>query len=351
MFTTNGPQWHAKRKTIAPAFSSNHIRRMTRVALEKTEEWIWRQRALTKGESFDFDVSEEINRVVLSALSETAFEYEMSDQEKDVFGHEMKLALTEFTLKDMIYPLRGLLGWFIPKRRRAQAASRNLMLLATKIMNAYRNKEPSNKGTILQLIMESEAFPTEEEKAAQLIELLFAGQDTTAYSIAFILIELARSPNEQTKLRESFSGLSPENWTSSKCLQRVVKEGMRLHPVGRSIRKAGRDITTSKNEVLPEGSICIANFLLLFRNPDVFQEPDMFLPSRWEEPSREMLDSFHPFSLGKQNCVGQSLARAEVFGIIARICSEFELSLESEGRIDFYLTMKPVGWRLRARKV
>ena len=170
-------------------------------------------------------------------------------------------------------------------------------------------------------------------------------------SIAFILIELARNPNEQTKLRESLSQMSPENWTSSECLQRVVKEGMRLHPVGRSLRETGRDITTSKNELLPKGSFCVAHFLLLFRNPDIFEEPDSFLPSRWENPSRVMLDSFHPFSLGKQNCVGQSLAWAETFGIVARICSEFELSLESEGHVDFCLTVKPVGARLKARKV
>ena len=37
-------------------------------------------------------------------------------------------------------------------------------------------------GTIIQLIMESdEAFPTDDEKAAQLLGLLFAGRDTTAH--------------------------------------------------------------------------------------------------------------------------------------------------------------------------
>ena len=51
--------------------------------------------------------------------------------------------------------------------------------------------------------------------------------------IAFVLLELAKNPTEQAKLRESLSRLPPENWTSSECLHRVVKEGMRLHPVGR----------------------------------------------------------------------------------------------------------------------
>jgi len=116
-------------------------------------------------------------------------------------------------------------------------------------------------------------------------------------------------------------------------LLRVIKEGMRLHPVGNSLRKTGRDIHTKNDEYLiPSGSICVCSFLLLFRNPDVFSpDPNSFVPSRWEDPTREMTDSFHPFTLGKKNCLGQSLARAEMFGIVARICSEFELSVEEDG--------------------
>ena len=40
-----------------------------------------------------------------------------------------------------------------------------------------------------------------------------------------------------------------------------------------------------------------------------------------------------------------------MYGIIARICSELELTVECEGRVDFCLTVKPVGARLRARRV
>lgn len=366
LFTENGAAWHAKRKEMAPAFSSNRVRRMSGVAMEKTEAWI-RENAPSSSSSADesgareasfaFDPSKEMIQIVLSALSKTAFEYEMSRDQKEMFSQELKPALIEFLNVAPMFPLRMLLARFvtIPERRRAEAAAENLKALTFEIMEAYKEKdkeEPSTEGTIIQLIMDSKEFPTQDDKAAQLLEFLVAGHDTTAYSIAFILIELAKHPKEQAKLRESLSQLSPENWSSSKCLQHIVKEGMRLLPVGRSLRETVRDVPTSKkNEVIPRGSICVLHNITLFRNGDVFEDPDLFLPSRWEDPSREMLDSFHPFSLGKQNCIGQSLARAEIFGIVARICSEFELSVEEEGRVEFYMTLKPVGSRLRARRL
>eukprot|EP00578_Thalassiosira_sp_NH16_P011618 CAMPEP_0181122776 /NCGR_PEP_ID=MMETSP1071-20121207/25506_1 /TAXON_ID=35127 /ORGANISM="Thalassiosira sp., Strain NH16" /LENGTH=475 /DNA_ID=CAMNT_0023207793 /DNA_START=27 /DNA_END=1454 /DNA_ORIENTATION=+ len=348
MFTMNGSGHHEKRKAVAPAFSSNHIKRMNKVALDKTEEWIKNTLTNTTG---SFDVSKEMIGIVVSALSETAFEYDMTDEEKQIFGDDLKLTLREFTRKGPVIPLRRQFGFLVPERRRAVAAAQNLNDLARKILNAYRNKTTTVKGTIIQLIEDSDAFPTEDEKLAQLLEFLVAGHDTTAYSIAFTLIELAKRPDEQTKLRESLSRLSPENWSSCEQLKRVVKESMRLKPVGRSVRESGSDVMTSKKEVIPKGSFCQLNFAVLFRNPDIFDDPDSFEPSRWENPTKEMMDAVTPFSLGKQNCVGQSLAKVEMFGIIARICSEFELTLECEGILDFSLTVKPVGTRLIARKV
>ena len=79
--TTNGAVWHAKRKAVAPAFSSNQVKRMTKVALDKTEAWI--NEALLRHNDSSFDVAEEILGIVLSALTETAFEYEMSKEEME----------------------------------------------------------------------------------------------------------------------------------------------------------------------------------------------------------------------------------------------------------------------------
>lgn len=348
--TTNGAVWHAKRKAVAPAFSSNHVKRMTKVALDKTEAWI--NEALLRRNNSSFDVAEEILGIVLSALTETAFEYEMSKEEMEFYTSEMKLALIEYDQKTATNPLRNLFGVLLLERRRADAAVQSMHQIVQRMMTEYRKKESTIDGSLIQLVMESDTFPTDKEKATELNNFLIAGHDTTGYSIAWILISLAKHPEEQLKLRIALCGMPRENWSNCEELQNVIKEGMRLHPVGASIRTIGREITTNKkNEVLPKGSICMLTFILLFRNPDVFDEPDSFSPSRWENPTREMIDAMQPFGLGRQNCVGQALAKAETFAIVARIISEFELTVEKGGTVDFFLTLKPVGTRLRARKV
>ena len=356
--TTNGEEWHEKRKAVARAFSPNQVKRMTKVALDKTESWIQglelkqQQQDNNGDEASSFDVAQEILDIVLSALTETALEYEMSKDEKEHFVKEMNLALIEYDQKTAANPFRNIIGFLLPERRRADAAVVNVRNMVLKIMNEYEKKERTIDGSLIQLIMKSKVFPTEREKATELVNFLIAGHDTTGYSIAWILISLAKHPDEQSKLRDALRGMSPDDWSHCEQLLRVIKEGMRLHPVGASIRKIGRDIATNnKDEILPKGSICLLTYILLFRNPNVFTDPDTFDPSRWESPSKEMTEAMQPFGLGKQNCVGQLLAKSETQAIVARIISEFELTVVEEGTVDFFLTLKPVGARLRARRV
>jgi len=175
-------------------------------------------------------------------------------------------------------------AWLIPGRKRALQAAGRLRELVLKIMNDYAEKKASTStpGSIIQLVMDSDAF-SPDDKMAQLLELLIAGHDTTSFSIAWILLSLARHPLEQTKLRESLASLSPNEYSTSPQLKAVVKEGMRLYPVAAagSIREAGRDFITSRNEIIPKGSICFLPFILQFRNKDIFVEPDKFIPDRF----------------------------------------------------------------------
>ena len=97
MFTLNGEEWYKKRKAVAHAFASKHVKRMSNMAIEKTDEWI---NSKNDTESFVFDVSNTVLDIVLAAIVETAFDYEMSQNEKEVFTHELELAIIEFMAKD-----------------------------------------------------------------------------------------------------------------------------------------------------------------------------------------------------------------------------------------------------------
>ena len=117
IFTRSDEYWHSRRKGVAPAFSSKHVKRMNEVASKKVDEWI--QNKLSKfvdsGEAFD--VGKEMIDIALSAISETAFEYQMSMDEKENFLSDLDLLKKEFTFKSSLNPLRKPFGLFFAERR------------------------------------------------------------------------------------------------------------------------------------------------------------------------------------------------------------------------------------------
>ncbi len=353
IFSTNGEYWHKRRKLIAPAFEKSHIARMNRVVLSKTENWIKTrlQPMMQRGEAFE--VGKEMVGMILSSHCETAFQYQLTAMDQTSYLHDLEVCLKEFLFKSSTNPFRPLLGRLLPERRRAYHAAERLMSFAKKIIENYRMLELPLEDTIIDRIMKSDVYKNDREIQADIVFLLLAGHDTTAYSIAWTLLELARHPEHLKSLRKSFPASPAQESQKSSPLQNVIKEAMRLHPAvtAGSVRRIGESMKTNDGFFLPVGSVVFLPLILLLRNPSVFENPDQYQPTRWDIPTKAMVDSFLPFSLGKQNCVGQALAKVEIESVVARICNEFDLAVAEEGTAEFLMTLKPVGAKLIATRV
>ena len=66
----------------------------------------------------------------------------------------------------------------------------------------------------------------------------------------------------------------------------------------------------------------------------MFEDVNTFLSSRRENHG-DNVDLFNPFSLGKHNCADKLLAQAVTFAVVARICTESELSVGCEGTVNY----------------
>ena len=352
IFSSNGEYWHARRKLIAPAFGKENVQRMNDIAMAKIEIWIETKLGPMADRGEAFDVSMEMLSVMLSSICETAFEYNLTIEDHKAYMHDLDLCLKEFLFKSTANPLRPIFGYFLSERQQAHRAGARLMGFAKKIIDNYRVLQNPVKGSIIDRLMTSDVFGSDQERQAEIVFVLLAGHDSTAHSISWILLELARNPQHVQDVRRSLVSLQSEDWERSEPLQNVIKEGMRLHPVtaAGSLRVISDDMKTKEGYLLPKGSIAFMPMILLFRNPRVYINPNQFLPERWQQADQAMIDSFLPFSMGKQNCVGQALAKIEIHSVIARICSEFDLSLVDEGKAEFFITLKPVGVKLLARR-
>jgi len=357
ILTSNGAFWKHSRKAMSKAFSSSHLKLMTKTVKRITENFIeFRLDPMAeKGESID--IGKELIDLTMTIISEAAFEYDMSDDEKEAITNGFTLTLREGT-KCFVFPLRSRFGKFLfPESKEAQLASMRLIEVGTNILESYRAMDNPTKGTAIDLIAQNTSYKTDKERVSDILMLLYAGHDTTSLSLTWILLELAKKPHEQRLLRNELRSHPEEDRSNSTMLRNVIKEGMRLHPVAAVIERiVNKDIIYrreghSKGLLIPKGSHVSCHNFILCRNEKYFKDPDEFIPSRWEDASEDAIAASMPFAIGRRNCVGQSLAMIELRCVLARLCTDYDFSVVEEGVPTFGAIWKPVGTRLVAKKV
>lgn len=189
----------------------------------------------------------------------------------------------------------------------------------------------------------------EEQLLIVVADLFFAGQETTVTTLRWALLFLCRQPEVQTRMREEMRSkllrhaptLGDRN--SLPFCQAVVLEAQRR---GNIIPLGVWHATTSEVELrgfrIPAGATVVPNLWAVMRDERRFPEPDAFKPERWLEADGSLTskrDGLVPFSIGKRECLGESLALAELFLILTALVWNFELGF-AEGEAE--PTLEPV---------
>ena len=77
--------------------------------------------------------------------------------------------------------------------------------------------------------------------------------------------------------------------------------------------------------MIPKGTILVPNLWSVGRNPEVWQDPDEFRPERFLNDKGEAVkaDELIPFSVGRRSCIGEHLAKMEVYLFFAYFMHQF----------------------------
>ncbi|WVZ65186.1 hypothetical protein U9M48_014595 [Paspalum notatum var. saurae] len=173
---------------------------------------------------------------------------------------------------------------------------------------------------------------TDEQIADNIIGVLFAAQDTTASVLTWIvkylhdqpkLLEAVRS--EQAAVREATDGgRRPLTWAHTRRMpltHRVILESLRMASIiSFTFREAVADVEY-KGFLIPKGWKVMPLFRNIHHNPDNFQDPQKFDPSRFQVAPRP--NTFLPFGSGVHACPGNELAKLEMLVLIHHLVTGY----------------------------
>jgi retinoid hydroxylase len=162
---------------------------------------------------------------------------------------------------------------------------------------------------------------TSREIRDQVMTLMFAGHDTSTSTLTFMLHELARHPEATRLLREEqervLGGASPTPQQLERempYLEMVLDEVLRLYPpawIGP--RRAVREFQFGGCTV-PRGAYVNYCSWASHRLPEVFPEPEAFIPERFARERKAALPrgAYVPFGGGSRICIGKRFGQTEV---------------------------------------
>lgn len=371
-----------QRKVMLPGFGAPESKAFLpifrKVAAELTQQWSDIV-ASSPGQSAVLNVASWLSRATMDSVGEAAFDYHfgaLANEENelmkayfglmsDTLGSPSNTTILLQTILP-VWVLRLMSQYskskhLVHARRTAQLANaitRELVdMKAEALLQGKGNKD------VLSLLVKANASEnentklTDEEMLAQMRTILLAGHETSATSLCWVLLEVARHKDVQDKLRaeiraneHAIATGSADCFDNMPYLAAVLKECLRYHPaVYANYRQAARDdvlplstpiITTTGETInkllIPKGLKIIASIAAYNRNPETFgEDAHLFNPDRWlsEEkrgPGVGVYANLLTFSGGVRSCIGWRFALYEVQALLVEIVNNFELSLSED---------------------
>ncbi len=208
------------------------------------------------------------------------------------------------------------LPWF---RRRIDRVDE---LIYREIAERRRAGDLEDRDDILSLLVaarhEDGSPMSDEEIRDELLTLLVAGHETTATSLSWAVERLVRHPQKLARLREEVGNGSEDYLTAT------IQETLRLRPViSIVIRRLTQPVEIGGYE-LPAGVSVAPSVYLVHRNPQIYPEPERFLPERFlTEPPGTY--SWIPFGGGVRRCLGASFAQFEMAVVLQELVRRHEI--------------------------
>ncbi|XP_031107899.1 cytochrome P450 CYP736A12-like [Ipomoea triloba] len=348
-FSHYGPYWRNMRKLCSLELLSNH--KINSFRAVRREELCYHIESLKEAalNHVAVDLSAKVSELTADISCRMVFgkKYEIKDIDERGFKAVINEA-TQLVFKPNLgdyFPYLGKLdlqGLTAPTKAIAKVFDRFL----ERIIDDHEHRGSSGQTTkdfvdIMLSIMKSgksEFQFNREHIKSVLLDMLVASMDSSATVIEWIMSELLRHPqimkNVQQELESKVSldrMLEESDLEGLNYLEMVIKETFRLHPPGPLlIPRAAREDCIVDDFHIPKKARIIVNVWAIGHDPNVWTNPDKFIPERFEGSNidyRGCNFELIPFGSGRRSCPGLQLGMVVVRLVVAQLvhCFDWEL--------------------------
>jgi cytochrome P450/nitrite reductase/ring-hydroxylating ferredoxin subunit len=373
VFSADGEEWRPQRKLTVAALAQRHLRglypNIHTVAARLKKRW---ENLADAGA--DIDIVEELKRFTVDVTTLITFGHDLDTVNQGEDAIQRKLEVVFPALNRRLFAL--LPTWrFVrmPQDRRLDNVLAELRIWLDGLVADARARLASAPGDadkrsnfleamVLARDDDGKAF-SDDVIFANLMTMLLAGEDTTAYTLGWAVHQLCDSPESVTQIRrEADAILGPSDVpgdvdTANKLefAGAVANETMRLRPVAPVLILEAKAETVVGDVLVPAGSTLAVLARPAALDAAYFADPKAFRPRRWlgEATGAHDVAAHIPFGSGPRICPGRTLALVEMKVLLSMLYKNFDIERvdgTADVREEFAFTMSPAGLKVRLRR-
>ncbi|KAM6415298.1 cytochrome P450 2J2 [Rhynochetos jubatus] len=292
-----------------------------------------------QGSPFDphFKINNAVSNIICSIVLGNRFDYHDEEFQKllQLIDETVRL---HGTIMSQLYNSFPSIIKFLPGSH--QTIFKNWKLLKSfmkkKIDKHKEDWNPSESrdfiDSYLQEIAKDNGTFQEENLMACTVDLLFAGTETTSTTIRWALLYMATYPEIQARVQaEIDTVIGQARQPALEDRNNMPYTNAVIHEVQRKSNIIPFNVPrlTVKDTVLdgfhvPKGTIVLTNLASVLFDKDEWESPDTFNPGHFLKDGQFWKrEYFVPFSIGKRACLGEALARSELFLFFTALLQKF----------------------------
>ncbi|CAK1553507.1 unnamed protein product [Leptosia nina] len=368
--------WRPRRKIVMSAFTPKILSGFVDIFSIQSEKLVGKLKPFAgKGQ---FKIWSYINAYSLDAVMETAMGVKINAQDNP--GKSPILSATNSVLyyicarifrvwmhPDWVY------RWF-PQRAKLEHYTKILHKFTDEIIEKKKaliteqdklrmdGEDISETTTFLDILIRQsggERGYSVKELREEVLTFLVAAMDTSAVTMGYTLKLLGKYPAVQQKVFDELDVVfgdsdrlvTREDLPKLQCLERVIKEALRLFPPTPLIIREASENTVIDGITIPKGSGLIISLYGVHRNPKYWGpdphcfDPDRFLPERSQDRHP---CAYIPFSHGPRGCLGYQYALMSMKTLLSSVLRRYRVVGEPENgpipniRVKLEIMMKAV---------
>jgi cytochrome P450 len=345
LFSTNYDQWKRHRTLCNKAFSDYNIKRVVDVAINKVADKVVRQWEDASESGKPIAVTPQISAYATDSVSNSIFGVDFNTLAEP--EGEIRHIIEQTFASALYFQLPRIFMFFFPLTRGFLRIWERWSAILKEIISKRRIqvKDGEERNDVLSnLINASEgSYPmlTTGELTRDSAEILGAGTDTTATTLSFTLYYLAHDAEMKRKVQEEAiafikqceNGIPDYDQLKQGLpyTKLVVNEVLRVHSPAPYIHRYTTEDVTAAGVFIPKGTNVTFMTCISMYDPDIWgDDANVFRPERFiDNPS--LLDrnkfKYLPFSAGPRSCIGQPLAEMEIWLLLAKLLSKFDIEL------------------------